>query len=321
MPRSKHWKWWDFVLDSSIIVAVAGHGGLSTPLPRNSFGHPLHVGPPQALPKFFSNYYDDGCAVGCDSCLHHGPKITNESVMNPWGPPFNCNCTVNGIPVGPGLSNISLPGADTLPRSARTWNRLGDHIDASVLGDWNRFQPWRAPGAAVVLDPCGVLCDHCQDPDNASRPILSNGTDLPELPSTPTKWLAGGVAEVGWALMVNHGGGYQYRLCKKHKDERPTEACFQMNVLAFADEMTVRGGKEKKSDLKKNLSVYTNRVDKISSHHSFALPANTFYRPCATRTAPSLISISQLWMSQPGWCLTGKRGEEIQFRHVRVMLD
>ena len=29
-----------------------------------------------------------------------------------------------------------------------------------------------------------------------------------------TEWVAGGVAEVGWGIIANHGGGYQYRLCR-----------------------------------------------------------------------------------------------------------
>merc|ERR1712151_282685 len=49
-------------------------------------------------------------------------------------------------------------------------------------------------------------------------------------------WKAGGIAEVGWALMVNHGGGYQYRLCRK--GQRMSEACFQAGALEFADNRT-----------------------------------------------------------------------------------
>jgi hypothetical protein len=78
--------------------------------------------------------------------------------MNPWGPPINVGCTVGGKPVGPGVFNISLPGADTLPDYARTWNRLGDKINANpLLGDWQKFQPWRAPGAAVSATHAGCF--------------------------------------------------------------------------------------------------------------------------------------------------------------------
>ena len=41
-------------------------------------------------------------------------------------------------------TNVTLPGADTLPAYARTWNRFGDTINANTeLGDWGKFQPWR----------------------------------------------------------------------------------------------------------------------------------------------------------------------------------
>ena len=36
------------------------------------------------------------------------------------------------------------------------------------------------------------------------------------------------MAEVAWAIQANHGGGYQYRLCKK--SEKPTEECFQVSA-------------------------------------------------------------------------------------------
>ena len=40
------------------------HGGMTTPLPRNSFGQPAAAN--GTLNHFFSHYYDDGCLVGCD---------------------------------------------------------------------------------------------------------------------------------------------------------------------------------------------------------------------------------------------------------------
>ena len=115
-----------------LAASAEAHGGLSTPLPRNSFGVPLSKTGKQALPAFFSNYYDDGCLVGCDSCLHHGARITNTTMI-PWGPPENVRCTVGGVPVGPGLHNLSLPGANTLPDYARTWGRLGNKINANPI--------------------------------------------------------------------------------------------------------------------------------------------------------------------------------------------
>merc|ERR1719421_1530849 len=47
-----------------------------------------------------------------------------------------------------------------------------------------------------------------------------------------TVWTAGKNAEVMFAIVVNHGGGYQYRLCPK--GGKIDEQCFQSNPLTFA---------------------------------------------------------------------------------------
>ena len=47
-------------------------------------------------------------------------------------------------------------------------------------------------------------------------------------------WTSGATAHVSWGQFVDHGGGYQYRLCKKAAGRAITEACFQQTPLAFA---------------------------------------------------------------------------------------
>eukprot|EP00666_Eupelagonemidae_sp_cell4sb_P009911 gene9911-21337_t len=42
--------------------------------------------------------------------------------------------------------DVSLPGADTLPDYARTWNVFGGKVNPSTHGDYGKFGPWRAPG-------------------------------------------------------------------------------------------------------------------------------------------------------------------------------
>jgi len=90
-----------------------------------------------------------------------------------------------------------------------------------------------------VIDPCGMA--------GGTLPGMGHGGDavftttryakfgdlgsevLPYAPSG-TKWSAGELVEVGWAIRYNHGGGYQYRLCPKpKKGELLTEACFQVH--------------------------------------------------------------------------------------------
>lgn len=46
-----------------------------------------------------------------------------------------------------------------------------------------------------------------------------------------TVWHTGTSVEVGWGITYNHGGGYQYRLCKA--TEELTEACFMKTPLEF----------------------------------------------------------------------------------------
>jgi len=52
-------------------------------------------------------------------------------------------------------------------------------------------------------------------------------------------WEIGREVEVAWGIEANHGGGYQYRLCRKlpgQKNSDLTEECFQSNPLPFVGE-------------------------------------------------------------------------------------
>ena len=51
-----------------------------------------------------------------------------------------------------------------------------------------------------------------------------------------TLYFRGDLAEVGWGMNANHGGGYSYRLCKIPEEGRSglTEECFQRTPLFFA---------------------------------------------------------------------------------------
>jgi len=101
------------------------------------------------------------------------------------------------------------------------------------------INPWCAPGSSPVFDPCGVAGgdEHEGIPGAGGSPPPGHqqgedGRDLPELP-TKTVWRAGSVVEVSWAVIANHAGGYQYRLCKKPSNDRPSEECFQQTPIAF----------------------------------------------------------------------------------------
>merc|ERR1712072_915098 len=68
---------------------------------------------------------------------------------------------------------------------------------------------------------------------------MGHGPDARTLPGNdrPFVWKRGSNQEVSWGIMVNHGGGYRYSLCKKPTGYRKnldlTEECFQNGTLNF----------------------------------------------------------------------------------------
>ena len=103
--------------------------------------------------------------------------------------------------------------------------------------DWTRHNPWRGPGLAPVLSPCGLAgggpTDHPSNGATAKHTSAPQGYDARLLKSGPvTEWARGSTQEVGWSIVANHGGGYAYRLCPKASG-RVDEACFQAGHLAL----------------------------------------------------------------------------------------
>lgn len=125
----------------------------------------------------------------------------------------------------------------TLPRKAWTMN-----VDA-VEGtdeDSYRFNPWRAPGYAPVVDVCGQAGGKEPkqniggDSDFTTTSLATMGdmgSKVLKPSKNKTRWAAGSSVEVAWGIRFNHGGGYQYRLCPAHKPL--TEECMQQMPLDF----------------------------------------------------------------------------------------
>lgn len=118
----------------------------------------------------------------------------------------------------------------------RTWDPYGE----SSNPDQYKYNPWRAPGKAPVVDPCGIASGGTNPGAYAAVPggydAGSKGSEV--LPETEaTLWQAGATATVGWALSAQHSGGYSYRLCPK--DSTLSEECFQSNVLTFAGNTSI----------------------------------------------------------------------------------
>jgi len=147
----------------------------------------------------------------------------------------------------------------------RTWDPYGQ----SECGDFTKYNPWRAPGKAPVMDPCGIASGFT-NPGRAEVPQGYRGGQkgsevLPEV--APTYWKAGGTAQVGWGLSAQHGGGYSYRLCPK--GATITEECFQSNTLRFTA---------------KNSTIHFDD----GSHADIKVPTKTYVAPDGTewRTNP-----------------------------------
>jgi len=122
--------------------------------------------------------------------------------------------------------------------------------------------PWNAPGSAMIYSPCGVQggnpdgCpvgasqkrgDQCPGGGSAYGPKAEKVyyTELRNILST--KWKSGSVVEAHWGIQANHGGGYQYRLCKVPEAgvKALTEECFQNMPLEFAtDKSWIQHGKD-----------------------------------------------------------------------------
>jgi hypothetical protein len=87
-------------------------------------------------------------------------------------------------------------------------------------GDWSQTHPWRAAGTAPA-SACGVK--------GGSGGVA--GTTLP--PTNRSVYKQGSVAEFSFYISANHGGGYQYRLCKFGPSKTLTNKCFEANPLEF----------------------------------------------------------------------------------------
>lgn len=225
----------------ALFAAVAGHGSMLVPQPRQSHGQVYdganacgseHPYSNATSPGYYCGlgcigeaclYYQIGCFAGCPTCSYVGKDLyPTASDLQKAG---NCK------PIAATLNDKSL----------RTYNV----DDASSNGDWTKVNPWRAPGTAgrgnPQFQPCGVNSGANPSfplPPAAGQPDFANGTDLPPLTGNKTVWRAGATAEVEFGIYANHGGGYSYRLCKKDARGKVTEDCFQQTPMDFASETT-----------------------------------------------------------------------------------
>ncbi len=223
-----------FTCLTGFVWSVTGHGALVNPLPRNAIDRLLpwdqrtppepcicanatagSAGPDQPKGCDVAQacyWYSQGCSIGCPTC----DSVNGRQQVDLCG--LGKEATINE------------PNLRTVNRNAK----------AGSIYDIYKHNPWRAPGSAPVVDPCGLAGG---TPWGQWVPEWGNyvntsfakhgdhgSIDLPEFPSGVV-WKAGAQAEVIWQIIANHGGGYQYRLCPA--EEKLTEDCFQRQPLDF----------------------------------------------------------------------------------------
>jgi len=196
----------------TLTLGCAGHGMITYPPSRQqssmaTAGLCLGIEPSIVPQNGTCLWFNQGCQIGCPACS-------------------GANCVTGNCcpsPMAPTLTDPHL----------RTYQNVFGY-------DWSRKNPWRAPGYAPIIDPCGLAggFDSHGAAGNGGFPPqgVKQGASGSKLPPVPHKmqWKAGATAEVAWSIFANHGGGYAYRLCPA--SQTLTEACFQLHPLEFSGE-------------------------------------------------------------------------------------
>merc|ERR1719387_1785585 len=139
-------------------------------------------------------WWSQGCSIGCETCATetYGEKPCTGNAPQAGKIGFRkryCNSTQE----------------PTLPRHAWTLNM--DVVEGSEEDSY-RYNPWRAPGHAPVVDPCGQAGGEYAYQQIGGESIFYNttiagkgmmGSKLPPTPSANrTRWSAGTWVEVAW---------------------------------------------------------------------------------------------------------------------------
>jgi lytic starch monooxygenase len=161
------------LIASSLATLAHGHGALYIPTPRNAIDRALPEfeggrSPIEACTCNNGNGGDEGPKKGCDMGLRKGSDGKGDGQSCLWwsqGCSIGCEeCATETY----GTKDIPIVGPQakigfrtrycnstfnaTLPRHAWTLNM---DVTEGAEDDSYRFNPWRAPGRAPVVDPCG----------------------------------------------------------------------------------------------------------------------------------------------------------------------
>ena len=126
--------------------------------------------------------FNQGCQVGCGECT--------------GGTSNFCDHSTGKQPTIDALSDL------------RTYKW------PSKILDTTKYNPWRAPGFAPIINPCGIAGGYDTEgkPGNGGVPPQGikqgmKGTDLPPVPKEKRAvWKKGSIQEASWDITANHGG-------------------------------------------------------------------------------------------------------------------
>ena len=247
------------LLITILVERVTSHGALYIPTPRNAMDASLPEfkggkSPIEACTCNNGNGGYDGTKTGCDMGLRGGFDGQGDGQSCLWwsqGCSIGCKTcatetgevNITGNPPQAGKIGFRKRYCDstlesTLPREA--WTLNVDVVEFSEEDSY-RYNPWRAPGRAPVVDACGQSGGEYAFQNIGGDSVYYNTTNGGKgkmgstLPPTPREqrpvWTRGQAVEVAWGVRYNHGGGYSYRLCPAN--ESLTEECFQRMPLDF----------------------------------------------------------------------------------------
>lgn len=277
-----------------VSAAVFGHGAITYPPPRNAIDSnempwggkvptPVPFEPWCPMPSADASssdpgrnltgangqscfWFSNGCAIGCDACDGNTRGPIPAFDCKAGGNKANCDLVPSPdndhmkfgpkAPICNASQSMKATMCDPAQRTVNTGAVCGS------AEDYFYYSPWRAPGFAPVLDPCGTAGGRVPGQGNGGfgaqfqntthAKVGDLGSSLPHTPSGVT-WKQGVQYEVAWTLQANHGGGYSYRLCPL--GEELTEACFQKYPLDFVGQSTFRWGGKGGRELRYNATT------------------------------------------------------------------
>jgi len=219
-------KWLGVVL---LVVGTDGHSQMYEPPARSTGG--IDVGTPNCAGGCCL-WFNNGAFIGCPKATGTD-HVSKEECPNPATPT---------IPFGD-------PKYGTMFFDKFTYC-LQHPLDCAGMAmkgyfhDLEQRHPWRYPGSAPVANPCGLNGGGRYEGPHGTGGVAFfgfqqgwKGTEVSPLLKLTT-WIAGSTVEVAWGITANHGGGYQYRLCRlKEKTinitDQVSEECFQQTPLEF----------------------------------------------------------------------------------------